>query len=95
MNEEDAVRDFLGERPGADELSEWRGLLQRRLEALREEEKKGPPEAVAPLQGKIAQLARQIAALQEEEAVTRFVEDSVRVTLAMGAAYEGHDQTEE
>lgn len=87
MNEEQAVRDFLGDRPGADELTEWRSTLEARLQKLEaERDKGGTPDA--RLVQKIAQLRKQIAALRQEEAITLFVEDSVRVTLAMGATAE-------
>jgi hypothetical protein len=92
-NEEEAVRDFLGDRPGADELTEWRSTLEARLKSLEaERDKGGAPEP--RLVQKIAQLKKQIAALRQEEAITEFVEDSVRATLAMGvtgsaAEYDG------
>ena len=95
MHEERAIKEFLGERPGAEELEDWRRTLEQRLESLEAELKKTGAGAAPVLQNKIAQLRRQIAALAEEEAVTRFVEDSVRVTLAMGAAYEAAGEVEE
>jgi len=82
-NEEEAVRDFLGERPGAEELTEWRSTLETRLKSLEAERDKGGTPAPRLVQ-KIAQLQKQIAALRQEEAITQFVEDSVRATLAMG-----------
>jgi hypothetical protein len=90
--DENAVRDFLGERPGAGQLAEWRVTLQQRLQSMEADQKKAPTPA---LEAKIAQLKRQITALAEEEAVTQFVEDSVRVTLAMGTGAEGMDESEE
>ena len=87
MNEDEAIRQFRGERPGTSELREWRTTLERRLQAFERDRKKATP-GTAALDSKIAQLKRQIAALREEEAITEFVEDSVRVTLAMGAAAE-------
>jgi hypothetical protein len=84
MNEEEAVRQFLGERPGAGELAEWRETLETRLRHLEAERERAGGGAAAALNAKIQQLRRQIEALREEEAITQFVEDSVRVTLAMG-----------
>ena len=92
MDHETAVDQFLGERPRAEQLRDWRQTLEDRLKALQAEAKAGRG---ASLETKIAQLKRQIQALREEEAVTQFVEDSVRVTLAMGAATEGMDDQEE
>ncbi len=91
MNEDDTIREFLGERPAAAQLREWRDALERRLDALEGDRKKAAGPVPASLESKIAQLKRQITALQEEEAITQFVEDSVRVTLAMGAVSEGMD----
>ena len=83
MSEEEAIRDFLGERPDSAQLTDWRTTLEERLAALQEEQKRAGG-ANPALGKKIDQLRKQIAALREEEAVTQFVEDSVRVTLAMG-----------
>jgi polyhydroxyalkanoate synthesis regulator phasin len=85
MNDEQAVQQFLGDRPGAEQLREWRTTLQRRLQAM-EAERERSKDAPGGLDAKIAQLKKQVAALGEEEAITEFVEDSVRVTMRMGAA---------
>ncbi len=82
MDQEQAIEEFLGERPRAAELTNWREILERRLAALKAERQRLG--ATAALDHQVAQLERQVAALREEEAVTAFVEDSVRVTLAMG-----------
>jgi len=95
MNEEETIRQFLGDRPEAGQLREWRETLEARLGRMIEEQKGAPAAVAASLEGKIAQLRRQVEALREEEAITQFVEDSVRVTLAMGAATEGMDDIEE
>ncbi|MCC2672646.1 MAG: hypothetical protein K0Q72_5118 [Armatimonadetes bacterium] len=88
MNSDEAVREFLGDRPGADELTEWRATLEDRLQKLQAERDKGVTVSTS-LTNKIRQLEKQIAALRQEEAITQFVEDSVRATLAMGATVEG------
>jgi len=90
MDEADAIRDFLGDRPEAQQLREWRETLERRLTSLQAEQRRGAPLPGLPKQ--IEQLKRQISALREEEAITEFVEDSVRVTLAMGALDAGMDE---
>jgi hypothetical protein len=84
MNEEQAVREFLGDRPGSEELTEWRITLEARLRRLESERDKGGAPDPRLVQ-KISQLKKQISALRQEEAITQFVEDSVRVTLAMGS----------
>jgi phage shock protein A len=93
MKPEEAVREFLGDRPGADELTEWRATLEDRLKKLEAERDKSD-KASNGLNNKIAQLKKQIAALRQEEAITQFVEDSVRVTLAMGTVAEGMEGAE-
>jgi hypothetical protein len=95
MDEDQTIRDFLGDRPDSTQLQDWRETLEARLKKLVEEQQKGLSGAAAGMETKIVQLRRQVEALREEEAITRFVEDSVRVTLAMGAATEGMDDIEE
>lgn len=87
MKEDEAIRQFLGDRPDAAQLHDWRATLEERLTAL-ERDRKARGGGGPGTEAKVNQLKRQIAALVEEEAVTRFVEDSVRVTLAMGAVAE-------
>lgn len=86
MHEQEAIHDFLGERPGSDELRDWLATLEHRLSAMKEERKTAFPDGVRALNKKIAQLQKQVDALREEAAITQFVEDSVRATLAMGAS---------
>jgi hypothetical protein len=89
MEEQKAIRGFLGDRPDAAQLREWRETLQERLRRLVAARAAAPPEEQAPLDPRIAELRRQIAALEQEEMITEFVEDSVRVTLAMGSVVDG------
>jgi predicted nucleic acid-binding Zn-ribbon protein len=84
MSDEQVVQQFLGDRPAAEQLREWRSTLQQRLKAMKAERER-LKDAPSGLDAKIAQLKKQIAALGEEEAITEFVEDSVRVTMRMGA----------
>jgi hypothetical protein len=90
-DEATAIREFLGERPDSGQLEDWRVTLEQRLQALETERTRGGD---ARFSVKIEQLKRQIAALRQEEAITGFVEDSVRVTLAMGAVADPVDETE-
>jgi len=90
FDEAAAIREFLGERPDAAQLDDWRATLEERLHALEGERRRsGDPTRFA---GKIEQLRRQIAALRQEAAITGFVEDSVRVTLAMGQVADPVDE---
>lgn len=93
MQPEEAVREFMGDRPGADELTEWRATLEDRLKKLEAERDRGE-KASTSLTNKISQLKKQIAALRQEEAITQFVEDSVRATLRMGSVAEGMEGNE-
>jgi hypothetical protein len=83
--EQETVQQFLGDRPNAEQIRHWRASLEQRLAALKREQGRADAAAAATLGGKIDQLRKQIEALRQEEAVTGFVEDSVRVTLAMGS----------
>ena len=93
MSEEETIQQFLDGKPRAEQLTEWRVTLEHRMAALDEERKKTG--ATASLDTKIDRLKRQIEALREEEAVTQFIEDSVRVTLAMGSVSDGMDDPSE
>ncbi len=90
-HDEQAIRDFLGERPDASQLRDWRITLQQRLDALRKEQTVTGNERLKP---KIDQLRKQVDALLQEEAITSFVEDSVRVTMAMGASSDASEEYE-
>jgi hypothetical protein len=91
VDEAEAIREFLGDRPDSDQLKDWRSALQDRLTALEAEQRRAG-DADPGLKSRIQTLKRQIAALQEEQAITEFVEDSVRVTLAMGTLSEQPDE---
>lgn len=93
MDDSEAVERFLEGRPDSVQLAEWRATLEDRLRALRQERDRGdaPRER---FQREIRQLEQQIGALREEEAITGFVEDSVRVTLRMGSTVEGMEEEE-
>jgi len=86
MEEEQAIQQFLGDQPRAEEWAEMRRTLLDRLKRLTEERDALPPDQRAPLDARLKSLREQVAALEREELITRFVEDSVRVTLAMGSA---------
>jgi hypothetical protein len=85
MKDEQAIQQFLGDRPRAEEWARMRRTLQDRMQRLQAEREAAAPDARAALDARLKTLAEQIAALEQEELVTQFVEDSVRVTLAMGS----------
>ena len=65
---EELIETFLEGRPRADSWGELRQALELRLEA-----------AVTEKERQV--LRQQIAVLAQEEAITRFVEDSIRVSV--------------
>ena len=83
--EDTAIEEFLGDQPSSAQLRQWRETLLARATRLREELKKADREQAPALRARLKELDRQIAALEQDELVTEFVEDSVRVTLAMGS----------
>jgi hypothetical protein len=85
MEEEQAIEQFLGDQPRAEEWARLRRTLAERLQRLTEERDALPADQRASLDGRLKALREQVAALEREELITRFVEDSVRVTLAMGS----------
>ena len=83
MNTDKVIDDFFGEEPRAEVLREMRKALAGRLRALRRQREQETASAQHDALDKdIAALARQVATLETEEVVARFVEDSVKATLA-------------
>ena len=89
------LEEFLGDTPRA---AEWRALrqaLRDRRRGLRgQRANEADPAAQAALDSQIAGLNRQIGTLETEEVVARFVEDSVRASLARAPRL-GEDDFEE
>ena len=83
LPDEDAVIDeVLGANPRARELYQMRAALEHRLAGMRRErERASEPRAQADLDGRIGEIRKQIAVIRQEEAITGFVEGSVRATL--------------
>jgi len=88
MDEQAAIDQFLGDKPSSAQLRQWRETLLIRVRRLRRELKEAEPLQAASLRARLAEMERQIAALEQDEMITEFVEDSVRVTLAMGGLAE-------
>jgi hypothetical protein len=84
----DILDEFLGDTTRA---SEWRALreaLRGRLRAmLRARDTETDPAALPALETQIAALRKQVAALETEEVVAKFVEDSIKVSLARTPAH--------
>jgi hypothetical protein len=83
--EQTTINEFLSGKPSSAQLREWRETLLQRSKRLREELKQADPSQAPALRSRLGEMERQIAALEEEALITEFVEDSVRVTLAMGS----------
>ncbi|NLC57829.1 MAG: hypothetical protein GX774_13415 [Armatimonadetes bacterium] len=78
-----AVEEFLEGRPRAKELAELRRALETRAEGLKAALGRAQDPAEQDRLRKELQVAeRQIAALEREELITEFVEDSVRATVS-------------
>ena len=79
---EQAIDDILGENPRSRDLRLMRFALEQRHHAFRRDKLQAKTDKDrAGLTAKISELEKQIAALKQEEAITTFVEDSVRVTI--------------
>ncbi|MBC8137984.1 MAG: hypothetical protein H8F28_19055 [Fibrella sp.] len=80
---DEVIEDFLEGQPRAARWREYRLALQTRLDAAKEkiaQTTEGSGER-AELDDRIKELREQIRVLAEEEAITQFVEDSVRSSL--------------
>jgi hypothetical protein len=85
-DEEEVIDEFLGDNPRARELRLLRAALEERLTMMWREHERAVNERLREqLQHRIAELQKQIAAIRQEEAITSFVEDSVRATLQKSA----------
>lgn len=83
-NPDSLLDTFLEGKPRSETWQRLKESLQQRLDALRIERDacdKADPGYDA-LDRKVKELRQQVAALAEEEAITRFVEDSVLATVA-------------
>ena len=89
---EDAIlSEFLGDSPRASQLRELIETLQTRLRvftAERDALSEDDPQKKA-LDKKVKEMKGQLTVLGEEEAVSTFVEDSVRATLSRPANFSG------
>lgn len=86
-DEDSVIKNFLGDEPRAAEWRAMRKALVERLAALRktlqaEAEAGAEPVRLRTLDSRITAMKKQAAALETEEAISRFVEDSLLVTIA-------------
>ena len=83
VDEDQVIDEFLGEKPRALDLRLMRSTLQERRARIRSEREKTKPDSDenTKMTHQIKELTKQINALMQEEGITEFVENSVRMTL--------------
>lgn len=87
--EEAAVKEALGDNPRAQELRDLRLVLEQRLQTLLLDYRNSvDADEKRALQSQITELKRQIRVLKQEEAISEFVERSVRVSARRAALEE-------
>lgn len=92
----EVLDEFLGDTPRATEWRSLREALRERLRALlHSRDRETDPAALASLETQIASLRKQVAALETEEVVAQFVEDSIKASLARAPAYGSLEGEEE
>jgi hypothetical protein len=88
--EEKIIDEFMG---GNGRAAEWKALresLADRLNSLQAERASATlPDAISTLDKRIAGLAQQVAVLETEEAVSEFVETSVRSAVRAANVSDG------
>ncbi len=85
-DEDELIDEVLGENPRASQLRLMRAALSERRTAFLEElERTEDDSERARLGARIRTLEKQIDALRQEEGITEFVENSVRVTARKAA----------
>ena len=79
---EEAIEEFLEDNPRAADLAEMIAALEIRRQSFNRELKSASDDArKKEWESKIREVDKQIKVLREEQAITSFVEDSIRVTV--------------
>jgi len=92
-DEDAAIESVLGANPRASELHAMiEALVLRRRAVLREAERSISANERIKLESKLAEIEMQLKTLREEEAITTFVENSVRVTLSRPPSFTDTDE---
>jgi len=87
---EAALDDALGEVPRADELAQMHDLLAQRQEALAKDLENATDEAEREvLRRRLNELDEQVAILDEEKRINRFVEDTIKFSHEVHRLSEG------
>ena len=95
--QDEVIEEFLEGQPRADTWRALRDTLADRLkDAVAERDAVGEDDLRrASLDKRVRELRAQVAALAQEEAVTRFVEESVRASLSRPADYRGSEDEDD
>jgi hypothetical protein len=91
------IDEFLEGQPRSDTWRELRESLQARLDDARADLAAAPPDDPrrTDLGRRVRELKTQVAALAQEEAVTQFVEESVRASLSRPRSLSGNDDEDD
>lgn len=91
---EQIVEEFLGDQPRADTWRSYKEVLAARLkEALASRDAAAPDSLqYLNLDKKVNELREMVRVLAEEEAITQFVEDSVRATMIRPQTFRPGDE---
>src|SRR5579862_1171265 len=93
VDEDTAIESVLGENPRASELAGMISALEQKRRAMLSETKKSVMASERfKLEGKLAEIDMQLKVLRDEEAITTFVENSVRVTLSKPPVYRDEEE---
>jgi len=80
---DEIIEDFMGDNLRAESLRSMRETLTDRLNDLKRQLKEETAaDNITGLQKRVKQLKEQIRALEQEEIVSEFVENSIRATLS-------------
>jgi len=93
---DEVIDEFMEDTPRAREWRAMREALEERLKSLKLEIQGAHDiDVVVALQRRVSQVREQIAALKQEEVVSQFVEDSLRVSLARPMAIRNDEDADE
>lgn len=93
---ERAIDEVLEGKPRSEEIAEMVAALEeRRRTFMRERDAAADEARRKEWEARIREVERQIATLREEQAITGFVEDSVRVTVNRPRADTDWDEPDE
>ena len=96
-NQDEVIEEFLEGQPRAQAWREMRETLEARLkDAVAARDGIDPEDPQLPgLERRVRDLRAQVAALGQEEAITQFVEESVRASLNRPRPFDESDDEED